>query len=301
MKVLFRYGCSILMTIATACATPPTKDEAMIRISYPQPLPDSVPLAFLPGIVSTDSLDFNAAFSPDGKSFYFARSIQKRSRLFVTHHTDSCWTEAEPVAFTASTYAEADPAFAPDGNLYFISNRPKDQSDTIHDYDIWFVSPLADGSWSAPQNLEAVNTDSAEYYVSFSKGGNLYFASSREGGFGEEDIYLSRWDGRRYTTPQNLGAAINTEKSEYDPCISGNEDLIIFTSSNRVDSFGAGDLYYARRNNNAWRLAVNLGKNFNTPTREYCPYFSPDTTFFFFTSKNDIKWVSVKSLKAGIQ
>ena len=53
--------------------------------------------------------------------------------------------------------ALTDPAFAPDGKLYFISNRPKDQSDTIADYDIWFVAPLADGRWSAPENLKSIN------------------------------------------------------------------------------------------------------------------------------------------------
>ena len=77
--------------------------------------------------------------------------------------------------------------------------------------------------------------------MSFAKNGNLYFASSRKGGFGEEDIYVSRLVNKQYTKPENLGPAINSKESEYDPCISANEDFIIFTSSGRGDSFGAGE------------------------------------------------------------
>jgi len=43
-------------------------------IVYPSPLPSGVLSIFLPGIVCTDSLEFNASFSPDGKAFYFSRS-----------------------------------------------------------------------------------------------------------------------------------------------------------------------------------------------------------------------------------
>ena len=118
------------------------------------------------------------------------------------------------LSFTESKYSEADPAFAPDGKLYFISNRPKDQSDTLMDYDIWFVAPLSDGRWSEPENLKSVNSDSSEFYISFSKNGNLYFSSSRKGGFGEEDIYVSRLINEQYTAPENLGAAINSKRSE---------------------------------------------------------------------------------------
>ncbi len=79
---------------AAACAVYNCNGTMTTGIAYPQPLPDTIPAAFLPGVVSTDSLDFNAAFSPDGKSFYFTRSIQKRSVIYVTHYIDGRWTEA---------------------------------------------------------------------------------------------------------------------------------------------------------------------------------------------------------------
>ncbi|HKO81321.1 MAG TPA: hypothetical protein VJU78_13035 [Chitinophagaceae bacterium] len=275
------------------------KEKPIINIPYPQPFPDSMAIVFLPNLVSKDSLDFNACFSPDGKSFYFSRSKKKQSKIYVSHHDGVNWTEPVLASFTGATrYAEADPAFGPDGKLYFISNRPKNHLDSLPDYDIWFITPLSDGAWSAPENLASINSDSSEFYISFSKNGNLYFASSREGGFGEEDIYVSQWKNGQYTKPENLGAAVNTKKSEYDPCISAKEDLIIFTSSNRGDSFGGADLYCSKRNNdNQWLGAVNLGKSFNTKTREFCPYFSPDSKYFFFSSEGDVKWAGIDFFK----
>jgi Tol biopolymer transport system component len=287
-------------SIFSSCATKSDEDQA--DIPYPLPHPDSVALPFLPGIVSTDSIDFGSAFSPDGKSFYFSRTENKQSEIYVTHHDGNNWTAPLQVVFNDAKYSEADPAFAPDGSLYFISNRPKDPSDSLLDYDIWFVKPLAEGRWSKPENVVSLNSDSSEFYISFSENGNLYFASSREGGFGEEDVFVSKWINGQYSVPENLGAAINSEKSEYDPCISRNEDLLVFTSPNREDTFGKGDLYGAKRSNNKdWSRAINLGKNFNTPTREFCPYITPDGKYFFFSSDGNIKWMASMFLKERLK
>jgi Tol biopolymer transport system component len=271
-------------------------------ISYPEPVPGSTPMTFLPGLVSTDSTEFNSAFSPDGKSFYFSRKINGQLKIHVSWFDGKNWTNPVLAPFSNNKYSNADPAFAADGKLYFISNRPKNGSDAPSNYDIWFCKPLAEGRWSEPENLQIVNTDSNEYYISFSKNGNLYFASDRSGGFGEEDIYVSRLVNGKYTKPENIGAAINSLKSEYDPCISPDEDFIIFTSSNREGGFGGADLYYAKsKDGKNWTSPVNLGKNFNTPSREYCSYLSPDGKYFFFSGGGDVKWVSIRAIDALVR
>lgn len=273
-----------------------------VNIKYPKPLPDSSAKVFLPGIVSKDSTDFGSAFSPDGKSFYFARSKNKKSSIYVTHYKDEVWTMPSVLSFNDAKYSTADPAFSADGKLYFISNRPKNSSDTLPDYDIWFVTPLSGGSWTEPENLKSVNSDSDEFYISFSKNGNLYFSSNRNGGYGEEDIYVSRLQETLFTAPVNLGNNINSDKSEYDPCISANENLIIFASSGRENSIGKADLYASNINSiKQWQKPINLGKSINTATREYCPYITPDGKYFFYSSEGDIKWVDEKTLKTLIK
>jgi Tol biopolymer transport system component len=256
----------------------------------------------LPGIVSSESIDFGSAFSPEGKSFYFSRKKDNRSGIYVSHHNGYNWTEAALVPFADMNYAEADPAFSPDGKLYFISTRPKNESDTLLDYDIWFVAQLEDDSWTKPENAENINSDSAEYYISFSENGNLYFASSRRGGFGQEDLYVSNLTNGKYMVPENLGASVNTKFSEYDPSISLMGDFIIFTSSSKDDSFGTGDLYYSIIGNRGkWGQAHNLGNEFNTSTREYCPYLTPDGKYFFFSGEGNIKWIGSTHLKEKVK
>lgn len=277
-------------------------DKQAAVFPYPMPSPDTSPQTFLPGIVSKDSVDFGSAFSPDQQSFYFARSENKRSAIYVTHWNGSNWSTPQKMAFNELNSSAADPAFAPDGKLYFISDRRKDASGNTADYDIWFVAPLPNGDWTKPENLKNVNSDSDEYYVSFARNGNLYFSSARKGGFGEEDIYVSKLIEGVYTTPQNLGATINTEKSEYDPGIAPNEDFIVFASSGRPDGLGKADLYVSKTDNTRqWQKARNLGKPFSTSTRDYCPYCSPDTKYFFFSSEGDVKWVEVSGVMRKVK
>lgn len=284
----------LLLTIIVIALSRCTREENhRNELTYPIPAPDSVALPFLPGIVSSDTLDFNAAFSPDGKRFYFSRSAKGKWMIMVTDLKDASWSKPRLAEFNESEYSQADPFITPDGTIYYISNRPRHAGDTLPDYDIWFVRPSGDTAWTAPENLEKVNTDSTEYYVSLAANGNLYFASNREGTIGSHDIYVSRFVNGEYTTPENLGPAINSEKMEHDPMIAPDERYLIFTSVDRADSFGEGDLYYsASTDRKSWSPAKNMGSRFNTATYEYCTYITPDNRFVFFSSDYDVKWIS---------
>jgi hypothetical protein len=266
---------------------------------------DEVTKSFLPGIVSTDSTDFNAAFSPDGKSFYFSRSISKRTRIFAIRKTANTWSVPSEVSFSTTRYSDADPAFSPAGELYFISNRPRNEQDTIRDYDIWKVIPKGDDQWSQPFNVRDLNSEKDEYYISFTKNGDAYFASSRDGGFGEEDIYASEKTQKGFASPVNLGEAINTIHSEYDPFITSDGSGLIFTSSGRKDSFGKADLYWSVKTKNKWMGVNHFGEEINSPTRDYCPYIPADSKYFFFSSERDVKFVDLlylpEKLKASFR
>lgn len=299
LAISILFFASILLTcILISCGPGDKKDQAASIIPYPDPQPESIAISFLPGIVSTDSLDFNAAFSPDGKFFYFSRAFNGVSKILVTHYDGSKWSEPVAAPFESNGAADADPAFGPDGKLYFISNRLTSTTDTLHDYDIWFVTSQADGHWSKPENMTVLNSDSNEFYISFARNGNIYLSSSRKGGFGQEDIYVSKLENGKYTAPENPGSTINTDKSEYDPGIAPDEKLLLFASSKRDDGYGQADLYCAMPTAQMlWTQTIHLDSNINTPTRDYCPYFSPDGKYFFFTSNKDVKWVNVQALR----
>ena len=265
--------------------------------NYPQPTPDFAALPFLPGIVTSDSLDFNAAFSPDRSKFYFCRSRKGKWMMYVTEHRGETWTQPVVAPFNESAYSQADPFFSKDGTLYYISNRPRHQGDSLANYDIWFIRPKEDGSWTQPENLTIVNSDSTEYYVSLADNGNLYFSSDRQGTRGSHDIYVSRYVNGSYTTPENLGSSINSANMEHDPMISPDEQFLIFTSVDRADSHGSADLYFSlRQEDGSWAPARNMGDKFNTETYEYCSYLSPDQKYLFYSTTEDVKWISTSLL-----
>lgn len=300
-KIFCRAGICLLFFVCCVVITIPAfaqnKKANQKTIPYPRPPAGDTPIVFLPGIVSGNDNDFGAAFSRDGRSFYFSRTINRQSVIMVSHFIKDRWTEPIAVSFTKSPYADADPAFSPDGKLYFISTRPVAPDDTTRDYNIWFVTYATDSNWSDPQPLAEVNSDANEFYISFAANGNLYFASSRPGGFGEEDIYMSKRKDERFTQPVNLGPAVNTAKSEYDPFISGDEKLLIFTSSGRTEGIGGADLYGILLDGDKTRSAVNAGPLINTSGREYCPYISPEGKYFFYSSSGEIKWMRFAALK----
>ena len=55
-------------------------------------------------------------------------------------------------------------------------------------------------------------------------------------GFGEDDLYLSRRTADGWSTPQNLGAPLNTNAYEYGPALSADGRYLYFTSHRRNDN-----------------------------------------------------------------
>jgi Tol biopolymer transport system component len=262
------------------------------KIYYPIPSSDTIPQIFLPNIVSKEGLDFNAAFSTDGKTFYFSRSKNRKYSILETKYAGSGWTEPVASDLFDTLYSNTDPFITSDGSIYFISNRPQNKSDTIDDYDIYRLKKQGE-QLSEPENLTTINSDSTEYYVSVAKSGNIYFASYREGNL---DLFMSRKNGNDYEKPLNLGKILNSDFEDHDPLIAPDESFMIFTSS-RTGGFGENDLYIAIRKGNQWQTPINMGDKINTKGYEYCPNFSSDGKYFFYSSESEIKYISLKFIQ----
>jgi Tol biopolymer transport system component len=288
MRTIVHFTLVSVALLLVAC-------QEKVSVSYPAPLPSDELIKFLPGIVSTDSFEFNALFAPDGKTFYFAKD--EIHDIYETSFNGTSWSAPVSTSFSEKEFKECDPAFSPDGRkLFYISTKKRSPIDSIDDFDIWYVE-REDDKWSQPRNLEVVNSDSSEFYVSLSDNGNLYFASNRAGGFGSHDIYVSRFINGSYTRPENLGEAVNDSHRDHDAFITLDERVLIFTSSGRDGGLGKGDLYYSVKNqDDSWSRAKNLGTRFNTADYDYCPYITPDGKYFFLSDNKDIRWVNAKAL-----
>jgi Tol biopolymer transport system component len=275
-----------------------------------QECPKAKAEVFLDGVISKlEEPEMCAAFTRDGKEFYFNRLHDGRWTIFFTREERERWIAPQPVAF-ASGFTDRDFTLSPDGQrIYFGSNRPHTKEGMPREaLDIWVSHRLETGEWGEPKNLGApINTDRSENYPSQALNGNLYFFSSRGEGMGGCEIYMSAYEGGKYRPVTALSPAVNSPQHDWDAFIAPDERFIVFSSQNRPDTLGKQDLYISFRDSSGgWLPALNMGNPINSNGDEICPSVSLDGKYLFFTSrrrgKADIFWIDagiIEELESG--
>lgn len=128
-------------------------------------------------------------------------------------------------------------------------------------------------------------------------GRSLYFVSAQPDGTGGTDIYVSHLaaDGR-WSTPQNLGAAVNTPCDELSPFVSGDGKWLYFASSGH-STVGGYDIFRSRLAGGKPGQAENLGLPINTPADELFPSApsgaQPDTLLYYSSNQRGSKGFDV--------
>ncbi|MCD4677837.1 MAG: hypothetical protein K8S18_17855 [Desulfobacula sp.] len=289
MKERIMFVLMILIVFVTEKSLAQEKSNDFPILTGPylgQKPPGSQAEIFAPGIVSTGNSEFCSVFSPDGNEFYWSVSGAPYPTIVMMRYMNNHWSKPEIGSFSGK-YLDFDMAFMPNGNqLFFCSRRPLEgNGPPIDNTDLWFVERENVG-WSEPRHLKGpVNSKANEYYPIFAQNGTLYFSSARPGGYGNGDIYFSRFENGMFLEPENLGAPINTENAEGDLYIAPDESYIIVTCYGRPDAIGSGDLYISfRQEDSSWSSMKNMGPSVNSIANEHCPILSPDGKYFFFSS-----------------
>ncbi|MFH0883519.1 MAG: hypothetical protein V2A56_11080 [bacterium] len=254
---------------------------------FGQTPPDSTPVIFAPGIISTSLNERDAAWSPDGTLFVHSIYELGRGTIVVSEIKNGRWTEPEIPEFSRE-YSTIEPAFASTGSrLWFASQRPLEKDGEAKDYDLWYADRLPDGTWGEPVNPGSpINTEHDEFYPSITESGDILFTASRPEGFGSEDIYLAHSTDSGYDQPANLGPSVNGAGFEFNAMITADGSTVIFSSARRAGEIGGGDMYITHRNENGiWTEAVMLPKPINSEALDYCPSLTPDGKYIFFTSQ----------------
>lgn len=248
--------------------------------------PGDSPELFAPGIISTREAERDAAFSPDGKEFYYSMTGMPHYVIMVTRLENGRWTRPEVAPFSGH-YSDLEPFYSPDGKrIFYSSNRPlSGKGEPRPDFDILYVEKT-DKGWSDPINVGSpVNTDGNEFFPSVSSDGTLYLTASYDNSLGMEDIFKAEPIEGGFAEPEDLGPAINSESYEYNAFIAPDESYLIYSAHARKDGFGSGDLYISFRNEDGtWSKAKNMGETFNTATLDFCPSVTPDKKYMFFSS-----------------
>ena len=251
--------------------------------------PSYTPELFAPGIVSTDEHEFGSVFSADGSEFFYGVDVGGRSETRSIVFEDGAWGEPS-IVIAHPTYGFNDPFLSPDGErLYVISDSPHSGTGPKKDHDIWYAI-REDGGWSDPVPAGPnINSEFDEYYISFTREGDLYFGSNRADN--DFDLYVSAYVDGEHQPAERLAGDVNTPHYEADVFVAPDASYLILCSR-RPEGLGAGDLYISFRDSDgSWSAAQNMGEPVNSARHELCPFVTPDGDYFLFTSGGDIYWV----------
>ncbi|MEO1437251.1 MAG: OmpA family protein, partial [Bacteroidota bacterium] len=113
---------------------------------------------------------------------------------------------------------------------------------------------------------------------------SLYFSSSRDGGYGGADIWVSHYENGTWNLPRNLGPLINTTGDEESPFLAADGKTLYFSSTGHP-GFGDSDLFISRFSNDKWARPVNLGFPINSQFEEHGVFIPAGGTEIYFGSQ----------------
>jgi Tol biopolymer transport system component len=181
-----------------------------------------------------------------------------------------------------SSARDAEPTFTPDGQtMYFncFDRQGEEGSDIC-------VSYLQGLDWTEPTIVWEVSTrEHMEVEPLLSPDGQqLYIMSTRPGGKGGMDIWVSDLVGGKWSTPRNLDGPINSAYADHCLYFTGQEWETAYWTSTRPGGFGGNDIWTSERIDGVWQDAKNLGPNVNSAASEHHSLPSPDGNSLYITS-----------------
>lgn len=209
-------------------------------------------------VINTDRSDFSPAFFEDGIVFCSsaagnaAQSRGKRDKdSFVDLYwaKDPAWVRMPFGKRINSPFHEGPSTLTSKFDTLFFTrnnssgNHHRAGRDGIVRLNILY-SIRVDGTWQKAQRLPINNDNYSTGHPALS-GDYLYFASDQPGGFGGTDIYLTKLTNGSWSTPQNLGADINTPGNEMFPFISEDGDL--YFASDTHPGLGGLDIFHCKK------------------------------------------------------
>ncbi|MEM1318740.1 MAG: OmpA family protein [Bacteroidota bacterium] len=192
--------------------------------------------------------NYPVALQPDGQQLYFYGDQPRmgENKLTMARKRGRSWSRPEALLIedfqsfsTISHYH-----LSVDGQLLLLSAT----SDTGLGQNDLYISFRESGRWSRPMNLgPAINSPGDERSVFLAADGQtLYYSSDGHGGYGGQDMLISRRLDESWTSwspPENLGLSINSARDEAYFSLPAAGDVAYFSAS---DAQGQTDLYRIR-------------------------------------------------------
>lgn len=207
------------------------------------------------------------------------------SDIYQSVPVNDIWTKPKNMGGTVNTrYDEQSVGLTPDGQTMLMYIDHIDSLGNI------YSSMNKAGVFQRMRKLNSnVNSD-FETAGSITPDGNIiFFASKREGGLGETDIYMARkLPNGQWAKAQNLGPTINTKYKEDFPQIAPDGKTLYFSSQGHA-GMGDYDLFQSTWNEeeNTWTSPKNLGYPINSVGDDRCISFTENNRVAYISAVRD--------------
>lgn len=199
-----------------------------------------------------------------------------------------------------TVYPEYFPSITGDDQT-FLYTRQLDSRETPtgHNED-FYITTRENDKWTTAKNLgRPINTLHNEGAPCLSPDGQLLIFTACEimgdygegrRGYGSCDLFLSQKNGSRWSTPVNLGPAINTKFWESQPSFASDGRTLYFVRGVRQrDGRRKTDIYSAKVNTDGtWETPQPLSNVINSPGNEESVFIHPDGQTLYFASDGHV-------------
>ncbi|MDB5271081.1 MAG: hypothetical protein JWP58_4121 [Hymenobacter sp.] len=167
--------------------------------------------------------------------------------------------------FNSENKHEASATYTPDGKTMVFARSNDGSKKGYLSVDLW-ISYLKAGAWSEPVLANINDRTADDFSPAFAPDGTtLYFASSRKGGQGGNDLYKTTLGPNgRFSPAENLGESINTAGNDNFPGVA--PDGTLYFASDGRPGLGKLDLFMVKGGQ-----PVNLGADVNSTADDFAP------------------------------
>ena len=207
------------------------------------------------------------------------------SDIYMSNPVNDVWTKPKNMGGTINTrYDEQAVGLTPDGQTMLMYIDHIDSLGNI------YSSINKAGTFQKMRKLNNnVNSDFETAGSITPDGNTIFFASKREGGFGETDLYMARkLPNGLWAKAQNLSSTLNTKYKEDFPQIAPDGKTLYFSSQGHA-GMGDFDLFQSTWNEeeNSWTSPKNLGYPINSVGDDRCISFTENNRVAYISAVRD--------------
>ena len=183
--------------------------------------------------------DLDPFITDDGRKMFFVStrpapgktSSKPDMDIWFSEWKNGDWSDPEWMKEINSDAKEGAPSMDRKGTLYFFSDRGAEANQNSI-----YTSHAVGDHYSAPDKLPSpVNAGPSDTSPWIAPDGQtLLFYSTRPGGFGQADVYVTFLKNGTWSNPVNLGPQVNTADFEYNPEVSRDGSTLYFGRGGKI-------------------------------------------------------------------